>query len=466
MEEGVDSKLLFLVEMFPELSNSILLDLINKHSSVSVDTLVDMCLALTPSQEENRMREAESESGEMISLHPPSIESGRKRNFSQEEEDSSKQNAQNINNNEVKFISAETSVEKSIATKALDLISKQASHPEWKKAVKVLHKIVSNILEEPRQEKFRVLHLANPSLQSKVFSVIPNAHLFLQELGFCLLSDSGQDSLVLYDREAHLTVLNEISHLLANLLNPAVVNVTTPVVHKTAFPPAPAPNPALTSRERLAQSVERRLRGEVVTEGRIRAGHVTDFQASSKLQAQIANVRKEKHRKWYTSAGGRKRVFSVADLESLRSKDLETRGKFVGTANKSGGSEMVKIGQEALKLTNEFRAKHSLPALVWNQTLCDIGYEHSRNMGEGKVSFSHVGFDKRVKAYPFAHRTAAENLAMNWGVPESQVARVAVEGWIDSPGHRKNLLGHHTLCGIAVYCGTRGYFLTQLFALT
>jgi len=47
-----------------------------------------------------------------------------------------------------------------------------------------------------------------------------------------------------------------------------------------------------------------------------------------------------------------------------------------------------------------------------------------------------------------------------------QVARVAVEGWIQSPGHRKNLLSNQTLCGIGVYVNAAGaYYLTQLFAL-
>ncbi len=86
-------------------------------------------------------------------------------------------------------------------------------------------------------------------------------------------------------------------------------------------------------------------------------------------------------------------------------------------------------------------------------------------MGDGKVPFSHVGFDNRVKQYPFSYRAAAENLAMNYGV--SDVARVAVNGWIESPGHRKNLLSNQTFCGIAVYRNSKGaYYLTQLFART
>lgn len=73
---------------------------------------------------------------------------------------------------------------------------------------------------------------------------------------------------------------------------------------------------------------------------------------------------------------------------------------------------------EALRLTNEFRAQHKLPALAWHQTLCEIAYVHSKDMGDGKVRscslvltrrlvstwpsgssqvpFDHVGFKERV----------------------------------------------------------------------
>ena len=51
---------------------------------------------------------------------------------------------------------------------------------------------------------------------------------------------------------------------------------------------------------------------------------------------------------------------------------------------------------------------------------------------------------------------------MNYG--SAQVAVVAVDGWIHSPGHCKNLLSDQYYCGIGVYKNKRGeYYLTQLF---
>ena len=43
-------------------------------------------------------------------------------------------------------------------------------------------------------------------------------------------------------------------------------------------------------------------------------------------------------------------------------------------------------------------------------------------------------------------------------------ARAAVEGWKNSPGHRKNMLGKFSLTGIGIARGKKGaYFFTQIF---
>eukprot|EP00727_Mastigamoeba_balamuthi_P014530 m51a1_g9701 hypothetical protein (109) ;mRNA; r:1385717-1386306 len=102
------------------------------------------------------------------------------------------------------------------------------------------------------------------------------------------------------------------------------------------------------------------------------------------------------------------------------------------------------------------------------------------DMAEGRVQFGHAGFGDRVRRFPFASRSSAENVAMNEGFGDA--ARVAVDGWVDSPGHRRNLLCRCSHCGVGVHrrnllcrcshCGvgvhrsSRGaWFLTQLFAL-
>jgi len=84
-------------------------------------------------------------------------------------------------------------------------------------------------------------------------------------------------------------------------------------------------------------------------------------------------------------------------------------------------------------------------------------------MASGTMPFSHDGFDERVRMFPVAHRGAAENLALSKGVAE--VAEVAVDGWIKSPGHEKNLRGAFNQCGIGAARASDGtFYITQLFA--
>ena len=96
------------------------------------------------------------------------------------------------------------------------------------------------------------------------------------------------------------------------------------------------------------------------------------------------------------------------------------------------------MGIRALELTNNFRKEHNLPALSWNQALHDIGAVHSQDMGVGKVPFSHDGFSDRANKVPFFKRSFSENVAYNMGCADA--VETAVRGWINSPGHRKNML--------------------------
>lgn len=85
-------------------------------------------------------------------------------------------------------------------------------------------------------------------------------------------------------------------------------------------------------------------------------------------------------------------------------------------------------------------------------------------MGKHNVPFSHQGFNERVQRFPFHYlQGAGENVAMSWNLGDP--AKVAVDGWVKSPGHRKNLLGNFRYMGIGVYQNQEGrYYLTQMFA--
>ena len=121
------------------------------------------------------------------------------------------------------------------------------------------------------------------------------------------------------------------------------------------------------------------------------------------------------------------------------------------------------IGKICLELSNKFRSENNLPPLKWDDTMWKIAYKHSENMGL-KVFFSHRGFQDRCKSLPFKYSKACENIFNCTGIPDRTVPDEAVEGWINSPGHRKNLLSDTSFCAIATYKTGETFYLTQIFA--
>ena len=84
-------------------------------------------------------------------------------------------------------------------------------------------------------------------------------------------------------------------------------------------------------------------------------------------------------------------------------------------------------------------------------------------MGYGRVPVGHQGFNERVKVLPFdVVKGAAENVAMTG--PSIDPASDAVKGWINSPGHRANLVGSFKVLGVGVFqTGGGNYYYTQIF---
>ncbi|NES67376.1 MAG: CAP domain-containing protein, partial [Okeania sp. SIO2D1] len=85
----------------------------------------------------------------------------------------------------------------------------------------------------------------------------------------------------------------------------------------------------------------------------------------------------------------------------------------------------------------------------------------------GQTTFSHDGFQQRVKviSQQIPYKSAAENIANNMGY--SNPGEKAVEGWIGSPGHHKNMVGDYNLSGIGIAQNSEGtYYFNQIFIKT
>ncbi|KRW98220.1 CAP domain [Pseudocohnilembus persalinus] len=132
---------------------------------------------------------------------------------------------------------------------------------------------------------------------------------------------------------------------------------------------------------------------------------------------------------------------------------------------KSDYENQIILGKQALKFSNNFRKSQKLNELQWSQELFAIALEHSKNMAEGKVPFGHQGFNQRCQKCPFSQSAFCENVAYS-NQNEEQISEQIVEGWINSKGHRKNLVSRANVCGIAAYKSDQNgnWYYTQLIS--
>ena len=92
-----------------------------------------------------------------------------------------------------------------------------------------------------------------------------------------------------------------------------------------------------------------------------------------------------------------------------------------------------------VELTNIERTKAGLQPLTLDLQLVDAAQDHSGDMAQDDF-FSHTGADgsnvgSRVKDTGYQYSTVGENIAAG----QTSAAEV-VEGWMNSPGHRANIL--------------------------
>ncbi|MEH7115961.1 CAP domain-containing protein [Neobacillus vireti] len=102
-------------------------------------------------------------------------------------------------------------------------------------------------------------------------------------------------------------------------------------------------------------------------------------------------------------------------------------------------STLSAFEQKVVDLTNQERAKNGLQALKVDPALSKMAHEKARDMSANNY-FSHTSptygspFDM-MKKYGITYNYAGENIAMGQQTPEE-----VVKAWMNSEGHRKNIL--------------------------
>jgi uncharacterized protein YkwD len=133
-----------------------------------------------------------------------------------------------------------------------------------------------------------------------------------------------------------------------------------------------------------------------------------------------------------------------------------------GSPSKTGKSGLDTMESETLKYVNEDRISLGLSPLQMNELESSLAAKHSQDMSSGKVKFGHDGFNKRAKTIQkeLGSTEVGENVAEG-----SMTAREVVDGWLHSPGHKKNIEGNFTLTGIGYAADKKGdIYFTQIFS--
>lgn len=99
----------------------------------------------------------------------------------------------------------------------------------------------------------------------------------------------------------------------------------------------------------------------------------------------------------------------------------------------------LELINQVLELTNAERTKAGFKTLKLNSKLVNAAQNHSENMAEDDF-FSHTGEDgssvsDRVQDAGYQYSRVGENIAAG-----QKTAEQVVQGWMNSPGHRANIL--------------------------
>lgn len=115
---------------------------------------------------------------------------------------------------------------------------------------------------------------------------------------------------------------------------------------------------------------------------------------------------------------------------------------------------------------NEIRQHQGLVALRKNEKLAEVARNYSRRMAEQRF-FAHVSpqgdtLSDRVKAAQIFYFVIGENLFTSTNI--LQPVPVAVKSWMNSKGHRENILrSEFRETGVGVWRIGNTYYFTQLF---
>ena len=143
----------------------------------------------------------------------------------------------------------------------------------------------------------------------------------------------------------------------------------------------------------------------------------------------------------------------------IKNYDLIYPGQIVNIP--SVDSAVTSYEQEVIRLVNEIRVKNGLKELTYDWQVSRVARIKSQDMKDNKY-FAHnspvygTPF-QMLKSFGIPYRSAGENIAKGYATPQA-----VVNGWMNSSGHRANILSaNYTHIGVGYV--SAGNYWTQMF---
>ncbi len=130
---------------------------------------------------------------------------------------------------------------------------------------------------------------------------------------------------------------------------------------------------------------------------------------------------------------------------------------YIPTLDKS----VTSFEQQVVDLVNKIRRENGLSELKMNWELSRVARYKSQDMSDNRY-FSHTSPTygspfEMIRSFGISYRTAGENIAMGYQTPQA-----VVNGWMNSSGHRANIL-NASFTQIGVGYVQNGSYWTQMF---
>ncbi len=153
-------------------------------------------------------------------------------------------------------------------------------------------------------------------------------------------------------------------------------------------------------------------------------------------------------------------TLTLAHLANASTNEGAATNFFLDTATVLYQKEKV-----VFNTINRARVANGLMPLTWSNAVAKQARNHSVDMADGVVPFGHDGFNERYQNLKMVYpnlQSMGENVAWNQGYKKP--GAVAVQGWLNSPGHYANIMGDYNLSGIGVAKDAEEkYYFTQIF---